>query len=145
MDAGIISGIVLAFVGIIKLPFKKFKANHPKVYRFTFYFLSLALAVGLPVLTQLYLVESSLWSVEFLVMTVSTVALVFGGYSTYENTALKTLVKKIADSIKALGQKHSESKVVKDVERLVDKFGVEKINQIICSIPEKTQETENKQ
>ena len=134
MDAGIISGIVLTLVGILKLPFNKFKTNHPKSYRFTFYFLSLVLSVSLSVLAQLYVVCGTVMSTEFLMMTISTIAFVFGGYSTYENTALKNLVKKLVSSLKTLGDKHGESKAVKNVKKLVEKLGKEKIDEIIESL-----------
>ena len=136
MDAAAVSSIVLAFVGLIKLPFSKFKTKHPKCFRFTFFFLSLALSGALSVLVQLYLVCGSLLSTEFVMLVISTLAFVFGGYSTYENTSLKALVKKIVSACKSLGNKHSESKAVKKVEKLIDKVGKEKIEEILYSVPE---------
>ena len=135
MDAGIISSIVLAFVGLFKLPFKKFKTNHPKCFRFTFYLLSLVLSGVFSVLAQLYIVCGSLLSTEFILLVISTIAFVFGGYSTYENTSIKALVKKMVDACKKTAAAHNENKVVKKVEKLAEKIGREKIEEIIDSLP----------
>ena len=137
MDAGIIAGAVLAVVGLFKLPFKKFKTNHPKTFKFVFYFLSIILSVGLSVLAQLYIVCANLWSTDFVMLVISTVAFVFGGYGTYESTSLKVLVKKIALSFKAIGIRHSESKVVKKLEKLVNQVGRGRIEEIMDEIPDK--------
>ena len=74
-------------------------------------------------------------STEFVLLVISTVAFVFGGYSTYENTSIKALVKKIVAACKKGAAAHSESKVVKKVEKLAEKFGKEKIEEIIDNLP----------
>ncbi len=137
MDAGIISSIVLAFIGLIKLPFGKFKANHPKFYRFTFFMLSIIVSATLTVLAELYVVCGSVWSQEFVILAISTVAFVFGGYSTYENTAIKSLLKKLFSSLKELGKKHSDSSAVKKVEKFINKVGIEKVEDIIDAMQNK--------
>lgn len=137
MDAGIISSIVLSLIGILKLPFGKFKSNHPKLYRFTFYMLSILIAGTCAVLAQLYVVCGPLWSEEFLMLILSTIAFVFGGYSTYENIALKNLFKKIIESLKSYGKRHSDNHVVKKVEKFINKVGIEKVEDILADLQNK--------
>lgn len=117
MDAGIITAIVLAFVGIAKLPFKGFKEKHPNFFKFTFYFLSLVLAAVLPILAELYVVGGSLSSVEFLLLEVATIAGVFAGYSSYECTSLKKGINILFGNIKKASTKYSDSKLAKVVNK----------------------------
>ena len=136
MDAAAVSSIVLAIVGLIKLPFKKFKTNHPKSFRFVFFFLSLLLTGALCVLTQTYIVCGTLLSSDFIMLLISAAMFVFGGYSTYENTSLKALARKIVCSFKNFRSRHQESRVVKKMEKLIQEVGREKIEDIISSLPE---------
>ena len=102
MCASIITAIILCFVGIIKLPFKSFKEKHPNWYKVTFYLVSAVLSIVAPIISQLYILNGSLASTEFAVLLVTTIAGVFGLYSTYEGTKLKDLVKIIIDKIATL-------------------------------------------
>ena len=113
MSASIIATIILCFVGIVKLPFKKFKEKHPTAYKVVFYSLSLILAIGVPIICGLFMIDLSLKSLEFYVLIITTIAGVFGLYSTYEGTGLKTLVATIVEKIKALCNKYSDSKLIK--------------------------------
>lgn len=138
MSASIITAIILCFVGIIKLPFKKFKEKHPKWYRTVFYSLSLILAVGLPIICQLFILHGGLYSLEFLVLTVSTVAGVFGLYTSYEGLGLKQLVKIIISKCAELLNNHSDSKLAK----IVKKEGIEKLIEISNKIAEEEKKKE---
>lgn len=115
MSGSIIATIILCFVGIIKLPFKKFKENHPTAYKIVFYALSLILAIGVPILCGLYMIDLTFKSLEFYVLIITTIAGVFGLYGTYEGAGLKKLVQTIVAKIKALCNKYSDSKLSKNV------------------------------
>ena len=129
MSASIIATIILCFVGIVKLPFKKFKDKHPTAYKVVFYSLSLILAIALPILCGLYMIDLTLNSLEFYVLIITTVAGVFGLYSTYEGTGLKTLVATIVEKIKALCNKYSDSKLIK----IIQNVGIDKLNELAQS------------
>ena len=126
MCASIIAAIVLAFVGIIKLPFKSFKEKHPNWYKAVFCILSLGLAIGLPFIAELYILNGQLYSVEFLVLILTTVAGVFGLYTSYEGLGLKALVKVVVKKLALLFDKYSDSKLAK----IVGTVGIEKLNEI---------------
>lgn len=126
MCASIITAIILCFVGIIKLPFKTFKEKHPKWYRAVFCLLSLALAVVAPIISELYILNGQLASLEFAVLTLTTVAGVFGLYTSYEGLGLKQLVKIIVEKITQLFNSYSDSKLAK----VVGTVGIEKLNEI---------------
>lgn len=126
MCASIIAAIILCFVGIVKLPFKTFKEKHPKWYRAVFCLLSLALAVVAPIISELYILNGQLASLEFAVLTLTTVAGVFGLYTSYEGLGLKQLVKIIVEKITQLFNSYSDSKLAK----VVGTVGIEKLNEI---------------
>lgn len=126
MCASIITAIILCFVGIVKLPFKTFKEKHPKWYRAVFCLLSLALAVVAPIISELYILNGQLASLEFAVLTLTTVAGVFGLYTSYEGLGLKQLVKIIVEKITQLFNSYSDSKLAK----VVGTVGIEKLNEI---------------
>lgn len=123
MCASIITAIVLCFVGIIKLPFKTFKEKYPKWYRATFCIISLILAVGLPFIAQLYILKGAIYSVEFLVLILTTVAGVFGLYTSYEGLGLKSLVKLLVSKIAELFSKSEDKKV----KSFIKKYGIDKL------------------
>lgn len=126
MCASIITAIILCFVGIIKLPFKSFKEKHPNWYTVTFYLVSAVLSIVAPIISQLYILNGVLASTEFAVLLVTTIAGVFGLYSTYEGTKLKDLVKIIIDKIATLLNTFSDAKV----KKMIGFVGIEKINQL---------------
>lgn len=126
MCASIITAIILCFIGIIKLPFKTFKEKHPKWYRAVFCLLSLVLAVVAPIISELYILNGQLASLEFAVLTLTTVAGVFGLYTSYEGLGLKQLVKIIIEKITQLFNSYSDSKLAK----VVGTVGIEKLNEI---------------
>ena len=126
MSGSIIATIILCFVGIIKLPFKKFKEQHPTAYKIVFYSLSLILVIVIPILCGLYMLNLSLKSLEFYVLMITTVAGVFGLYGTYEGTELKTLVATIVEKIKQLCNKYSDSKLTK----IIQNVGIDKLNEL---------------
>lgn len=133
MCASIITAIILCVVGIVKLPFKRFKENHPKWYRAVFCLLSLILAVSCPIVAQLFILNGSLKSTEFAVLVITTIAGVFGLYTSYEGLGFKTLVKKIVGKFAELFNNFSDSKLAK----IVGKVGIDKLNEIDRQIKEK--------
>lgn len=133
MCASIITAIILCVVGIAKLPFKKFKEKHPKWYRAVFCTLSLVLAVAGPVVSQLFILNGSLKSTEFVVLVVTTIAGVFGLYTSYEGLGLKTLVQKVVSKVAELLTTFSDSKL----EKVVGKEGIDKLIEIDKQLKEK--------
>lgn len=127
MIAGIVTAIILCFVGIVKLPFSKFKANKPKLYKATFTLLSIVLSVGACIITQMFVLEKEIYSTDFAILLISTIAGVFGLYSSYEGLGLKNLVKNILEKLQELSSKAPESKFTK----YIDKIGVDKAIELI--------------
>lgn len=128
MCASIITAIILCIVGIIKVlpPCLSFKEKHPKWYKGIFYGMSLILAVVFPILSELYILNGTLASKNFFILIITTVAGVFGLYSTYEGTPLKELVKKLVSKVSELLNTYSDSKLAK----VVGKVGIEKLTEI---------------
>lgn len=126
MCASIMAAIILCFVGIIKLPFKAFKEKYPKWYKAVFCVVSLLLAIGLPFIAEVYILNGSIQSAEFLVLIFTTIAGVFGLYTSYEGLGLKQLVKIIVNKCAQLFNNYSESKLAK----IVGNVGIEKLNEI---------------
>lgn len=141
MSASIITAIILCFVGIIKLPFKTFKTNHPTAYKIVFYSLSLILAIVIPILCGLYMIDLSLKSLEFYVLIITTVAGVFGLYSTYEGIGLKQLVQIIVEKIKQLCNKYSDNKLTK----IIESVGMDKLNELAQNLKTKKEVTQQEQ
>lgn len=125
MDAGILAAIILCIVGIIKLPFKTFKTNHPTAYKITFCAVSLVLIVGGSIICQLFIIGGALASVEYAVLLLTTIAGVFGLYGSYEGLGLKELAKKLVAQIDALLDRHQGSKL----EKVIEKYGISTIIQ----------------
>lgn len=128
MCASIITAIILCIVGIIKVlpPCLSFKEKHPKWYKGIFYGMSLMLAVVFPILSELYILNGTLASKNFFILIITTVAGVFGLYSTYEGIPLKELVKKLVSKVSKLLNAYSDSKLAK----VVGKVGIEKLTEI---------------
>ena len=128
MCASIITAIILCIVGIIKVlpPCLSFKEKHPKWYKGIFYGMSLILAVVFPILSELYILNGTPASKNFFILIITTVAGVFGLYSTYEGTPLKELVKKLVSKVSELLNTYSDSKLAK----VVGKVGIEKLTEI---------------
>lgn len=138
MCASIMVAIILCFVGIIKLPFKTFKEKYPKWYKAVFCGVSLTLAVGLPFIAQVYILNGSIQSAEFLVLIFTTIAGVFGLYTSYEGLGLKELVKIIVEKIAQLFNNYSDSKLAK----IVGNVGIEKLNEINNKLQEEKKKAE---
>lgn len=128
MCASIITAIILCIVGIIKVlpPCLSFKEKHPKWYKGIFYSMSLILAAVFPILSELYILNGSLASVNFIVLIFTTIAGVFGLYTSYEGLGLKELVKKLVSKVSELLNTYSDSKLAK----VVGKVGIEKLTEI---------------
>lgn len=123
--------IILCLVGFAKLPFAKFKENHPKWYKATFFVLSLVLIVGGSILVELCILGGSLASIDFACLILGTAIAVVGGYATYENLPVKELVHKAVEAIK--NWSYSDKKV----EKMLDKVGLDKIVNIANELEEK--------
>ena len=76
MIAGIITSIVLAFVGIVKTPLLKYKAK--KWFKPILTLISLIVMVGASVAGQIYIIEKPLLSLDFAIL----VTMVFAGLDT---------------------------------------------------------------
>lgn len=123
--------IILCLVGFAKLPFAKFKENHPKWYKATFFVLSLVLIVGGSILVELCILGGSLASIDFACLILGTAIAVVGGYATYENLPVKELVHKAVEAIK--NWSYSDKKV----EKMLNKVGIDKIVNIANELEEK--------
>lgn len=130
MNVSCLSAIILALVGIAKLPFNKFKEKYPKRFRATFYLLSLVLVVAGSIIAELFIIEQPLATWSFAALLLGTCAGVFGGYAGYENIGLKSLVKKAISAFKTLSSAYSDSKVVK----MIEKVGIDKIDAIASTL-----------
>lgn len=122
--------IILCVVGFAKLPFAKFKENHPKWYKAIFFVLSVLLIVGGSILVELCILGGSLASVDFACLILGTAIAVVGGYATYENLPVKQLVHKAVEAIK--NWSYSDKKVAK----VVEKVGLDKIVNIANTLEE---------
>lgn len=121
MSAGIVVTIVLCVIGIVKLPFDKFKDKHPKWYKAIFTLLSVVLAIGLSIVDELYILCGKLLSVDFAVLICVVLAGVFGGYSgVYEGLGLKELMKKLTENAKKAKELSKDKKVTKYLDKIED-------------------------
>lgn len=121
MSAGVVVAIVLCIVGIVKLPFDKFKTKHPNWFKAVFTLISIIVASGLCILDELYILNGKLLSVDFAILVCVVMAGVFGGYSgVYEGLGLKELMKKLTDNVKKAKDMASDKKVVKYLSKIED-------------------------
>lgn len=140
MSAGIITSIILCFIGIIKLPFKKLKSKKPKLYKGIFTSLSIVLPLGACLLNQAFILKETLFNFNFIYMLVLTYAGVFALYSSYEGLGFKALAKKIVAGIKTLLQnsgKNKEAKAIATVENTISELvygGKLDINSITANV-----------
>lgn len=121
-----LSAIILTIVGFSKMPFKKLKENHKGWYRSIFFVLSLALIASGSIITELYILNGALLSVEFACLILGTAFGVFGGYAAYENLPFKQLMNKGFTAFGKILNNYSDSKVAK----MIGKVGIDKINEI---------------
>lgn len=120
MFASIISAIVLSFVGIVKLPFGKFKASHKNGYKAVFTTLSFVLSIALCVCCQLFIIEGDLLTYDFAILVSSAMASVLTCYTSYEGYGVKTLVKKLTDAVAKAKQETNNKKIAKYLENVDD-------------------------
>ena len=119
MSAGVVVAIVLCVIGIIKLPFDKFKRKHPNWFKAIFTLLSIIVSGGLCVLDELYILNGKLLSIDFVILVCVVFAGVFGGYSgVYEGLGLKELMKKLTENVK----KARELAENKKAQKYLDKY-----------------------
>lgn len=121
MSASAITAIVLSVIGVIKLPFKKFKESHGNWYKGVFTLLSIAISIGLCVIDELFVLKGELMSMDFVVLICVVIAGVFCGYGgIYEGLGLKELVKKIIENIKVVRATAKDKKVVEYLNKVED-------------------------
>ena len=128
MSAGIITAIVLCVVGLLKLPFEKFKTKHPKAYKATFTGLSIILTFGACLINQAFILVKPLFNIDFLVMVLSTYAGVFGLYLSYEGLGAKELVKRLLKALKNLRTAAPENKFIKYLDKIDIDQAIEIVN-----------------
>ena len=142
MSAGIVIAIVLCIVGLVKLPFEKFKEKHPKCYKSLFTILSVVIAVGLSVLDELYILGGELLSADFIILIFVVLAGVFGGYSgVYEGLGLKELMKKLTENVKKAREMAEDKKAQKYLDKYLKVSG--DFDKAIAIIEEKKENERN--
>lgn len=139
MSAGIVVGIILCVISILKLPFKKFKEKHPIGYKALFTSLTFVFAIGLSVLDELFILYGQIISTDFAILSLTVIAGVFSGYNgIYEGLGLKQLVKKLFEKIKKVKELSSDKKIVKFLNKIED------LDKVISLIEER-KHNENKE
>lgn len=144
MSAGVMVTIILTVIGLLKLPFKKFKEKHPKGYRAVFTIATIVLSIGLCVIDQLFIEQGEIVSFNFATLLSATLAGVFGAYNgIYEGLSVKELVKKLAASLKkwlaTAKQKNAQKKFLAILTSVG--VGVEKVQELLNTAqPEQPQE-----
>src|SRR5690554_3192829 len=117
MIAGIITSIVLAFVGIVKTPLIKYKTR--KWFKPILTFISFIVIVGASMVGQIYIIEKPLLSLDFAILVTMVFAGVFVGYNgIYEGFTIKELFKKMFESLKNAKNSSPESKFAKKYDKL---------------------------
>lgn len=128
MSAGVVVAIVLCIVGIIKLPFKSFKVNHPIGYKSVFTTCSFILSICLSILDELYILCGNIISIDFIILLSTVLAGVFAGYGgIYEGLGLKDLMKKLNENIRKAKEIAQDKKAVE----LLNKIDIDKALSII--------------
>lgn len=121
MSAGVVTAIVLCVIGIIKLPFGKFKDKHPVWYKAIFTTLTILIAIALSVLDEIYILCGEIWSIDFAILLCAVIAGVFGSYNgIYEGLGLKELAKKLTENIKKAKEMSKDKKVVDFLNKIED-------------------------
>lgn len=123
ITAGIMVTLILAIIGLAKLPFKKFKEQHPKWYKATFTIASIVLTIGLCIIDQLFILNKGLWTWDFVILLTTTFTGVLGSYNAvWEGLGVKELWGKIVGAIKKLYEVAPESKLIKQLNKVdIDK------------------------
>lgn len=137
MSASIVVTIVLCVIGLIKLPFKKFKNNHPSGYKVLFTATSFILSIGLSILNQIYILCDEVISINFAILLATVIAGVFAGYGgIYEGLGVKQLMKKITESLKKAKEISTHEKTIKFLNK------VQNIDEAIDILVHRKQDTE---
>lgn len=134
MSAGIMVTIILAVIGLLKLPFKKFKEKHPKGYKAVFTIATVVLSIGLCVIDQLFIEKGEIVSFDFATLLSATIAGVFGTYNgIYEGLSVKELFKKLAENLKrwiaTAKQKNAQKKFLAILTSVG--VGVDKVQELL--------------
>lgn len=121
VSAAVVSTIVLCVVGIVKLPFSKFKETHANAYKIIFTCVSFILAVVLSIIDELFILCGELLTFDFAVLVCVVLSSVFFGYNgVYEGLGLKELVKKLVGKIKEARDLAQNKKFVEYLKKIDD-------------------------
>ena len=132
--SSILAAIVLALVGLIKLPLIKFKGK--KFYKAGLTILSMVITIAACVICQTLIICDTLLSLSFLYLLVLTIGEVALAYNkVYENLGLKELFNNLFDNIGKLMAKNPQNKLTKYAE----KVGLDKAIILIAEYTEKKQ------
>lgn len=119
MSAGSIAGIVLVLVGLIKTPIIRYKDK--KWYKCILTLITFTIIFACDTLCGLLFLELPIFSLDFLVLVLGTIAGVMFSYNgVYEGLGLKDAKNKLFQHIKELKQLSPEAKAVKSVEKVQD-------------------------
>lgn len=116
MYSSIIASIVICAVGLLKIPFIKYKEK--KCYKAIFTLLTIFLIIGMSVIVQLFIINEPLLSIGMLYLVLISFGetmLTYNGI--YEGLGVKDLAKKLVNNIANLMAKSPESKLVKHAEK----------------------------
>ena len=135
MYSGILSGIVLALVGLIKSPFIRFKEK--RFYKPFFTALTIVLVVASCVVCELFIIEGKLFSLGMAYLTFMTLGGTMVTYNgIYEGFKVKELFKKLFALIKKLFTKTPEAKLTKQANKIGITNAIDLLNNLL-----NTQET----
>lgn len=139
MYSGILSGIVLALVGLIKSPFIKFKDK--KFYKPLFTILTIVLVVAGCIVCELFVIEGELFSLGMAYLTLMTLGGTMVTYNgIYEGFKVKELFKKLFALIKKLFIKTPEAKLTKQAEKMGLTNAIDVLNNLLNTQTPKTEE-----
>ena len=133
-NSSAIAAIILVIVGIIKLPLIRLKAR--KFYRPLLTAVTLFVYSASVVVAQVYVFSGTLQTFEFYALAGTTLLGVLTSYNVvYEGTRLKDLVHLLFNKLALLVKSTPSSKVSK----LVKKYGLEQLSEIIAQYNQTTQ------
>lgn len=136
MQAGIIVAIIFAVVQVFKAVFNALglanvKKSNKNLYKFLLTLTSLVITAAAIVLNELYVVGGNFYNIEFVITALAVGGGVFVAYNgIYEGFALRELIGIIWQKIKLLSKTAPESKL----RKLIDKVGVDKVDEIVKAI-----------
>lgn len=141
MYSGILSGIVLALVGLIKSPFIRFKEK--KFYKPFFTALTIVLVIVSCVVCELFIIEGKLFSLGMAYLTLMTLGGTMVTYNgIYEGFKVKELFKKLFALIQKLFTKTPEAKLTKQANKMGITNAIDVLNNLLNTQESKTEVVE---